>query len=92
MADKMIERLEAMVQRVNDIDAMLCEESIVSDVRKLTSLNKERASLNDAVEEYLAVMEDEKNPKISEENEIKEEKTKESFLKKIINNFKERNK
>ena len=53
MADKMIERLEAMVQRVNDIDSMLCEESIVSDVKKLTSLNKERASLQDAVEEYL---------------------------------------
>ena len=52
MADKMIERLEAMVQRVNDIDSMLCEESIVSDVKKLTSLNKERASLQDAVEEY----------------------------------------
>ena len=58
MADKMIERLEAMVQRVNDIDSMLCEESIVSDVKKLTSLNKERASLQDAVEEYLMYKKD----------------------------------
>lgn len=48
--------------------------------------------VKDAVEEYLAVIEDEKNPKISEENEIKEEKSKESFFKKIIKNFKERNK
>ena len=52
MADKMIERLEAMSQRVIDIDNMLCEESIVSDVKKLTALNKERASLTEAVEEY----------------------------------------
>ena len=52
MADKMIERLEAMSQRVIDIDSMLCEESIASDVKKLTALNKERASLTDAVEEY----------------------------------------
>lgn len=52
MADKMIERLEAMSQRLIDIDNLLCEESVVSDVKKLTSLNKERASLSEAVEEY----------------------------------------
>ena len=53
MADKMIERLEAIVHRVDDIDRMLCEDSIVSDVSKLTSLNKERASLAEVYEAYL---------------------------------------
>ena len=52
MADKMIERLEAMSQRVIDIDNLLCEEETASDVKKLTSLNKERASLIEAVEVY----------------------------------------
>ncbi len=53
MADKMIERLEAILVRVDDIDRMLCEDSIVSDVSKLTSLNKERAGLAEVYETYL---------------------------------------
>lgn len=53
MADKMLERLEAMRKRVEDIDRLLCDENIVSDVAKLTDLNKERASLIEPVEEYL---------------------------------------
>ena len=53
MADKMIERLEAIIHRVDDIDRMLCEDSIVSDVSKLTALNKERASLAEVYEAYL---------------------------------------
>ena len=53
MADKMIERLDAIINRVDDIDRMLCEDSIVSDVSKLTSLNKERASLAEVYEAYL---------------------------------------
>ena len=53
MADKMIERLEAIITRVDDIDRMLCEDSIVSDVSKLTSLNKERAGLAEVYEAYL---------------------------------------
>lgn len=53
MADKMIERLEAMSKRIDDIDRLLCDENIVSDVAKLTDLNKERASLIEPVEEYL---------------------------------------
>lgn len=66
MADKMIERLEAMVQRVNDIDNLLCDESVVSDVKKLTALNKERASLTDAVEVYLGYKKDIQDLKDSE--------------------------
>ena len=53
MADKMIERLDAIINRVDDIDRMLCEDSIVSDVSKLTSLNKERAGLAEVYEAYL---------------------------------------
>ena len=53
MADKMIERLEAIIHRVDDSDRMLCEDSIVSDVSKLTALNKERASLAEVYEAYL---------------------------------------
>lgn len=53
MADKMIERLEAILNRVDDIDKMLCEDSIVSDVSKLTALNKERAGLAEVYEAYL---------------------------------------
>ncbi len=66
MADKMIERLEAMVQRVNDIDNLLCDENVVSDVKKLTSLNKERASLIEAVDVYLAYKKDIQDLKDSE--------------------------
>ncbi len=50
--DKMIDRLEAMEKRLKDIDEMLCDEKTASDVAKLTSLNKERASLEDPVFEY----------------------------------------
>jgi peptide chain release factor 1 len=53
MEDKMIERLEAILVRVDDIDKLLCEDSIVSDVAKLTSLNKERANLSEPYEAYL---------------------------------------
>ena len=53
MADKMIERLEAILVRVDDIDKMLCEDSIVSDVSKLTALNKERAGLAEVYETYI---------------------------------------
>lgn len=48
----MIDRLEAMEKRLKDIDEMLCDEKTASDVAKLTSLNKERASLEDPVFEY----------------------------------------
>ena len=51
--DRMIDRLEAMVKRQHEIDELLCSEEIMQDVSKLTALNKERASLEEAVEQYL---------------------------------------
>ena len=53
MEDKMIERLEAILVRVDEIDKLLCEDEIVSDVKKLTALNKERASLSEVHDAYL---------------------------------------
>ncbi len=50
--DKMIERLDAMEKRLIEIDDLLCDENIASDIAKLTSLNKERASLEKPVEAY----------------------------------------
>ena len=51
--DKMIDRLEAMVKRISEIDELLCSNEIMSDVNKLTSLNKERKNLEEPVEKYL---------------------------------------
>ncbi len=50
--DKMIERLDAMEKRLNEIDALLCDENIASDISRLTSLNKERSNLEGPVIEY----------------------------------------
>ena len=50
--DKMIERLDVMEKRQNEIDELLADENVGSDIAKLTSLNKERAQLEEAVSEY----------------------------------------
>ena len=50
--DKMIERLSAMEKRLNEIDNLLCDENIASDIARLTSLNKERATLEAPVLEF----------------------------------------
>ena len=50
--DKMIERLEAMEKRLVEIDDLLCQDNIVSDIAKMTELNKERAALEEPVLEY----------------------------------------
>ncbi len=49
--DFMLERLETMKKRLEEIDKELTEGS--TDIKKLTSLSKERASLSDAVELYV---------------------------------------
>ncbi|MDD6302655.1 MAG: peptide chain release factor 1 [Bacillales bacterium] len=48
----MLDRLEAMLLRIEEIDRLLCEDEIVSDITKLTALNKERASLQEPVDAY----------------------------------------
>ena len=50
--DKMLERLEAMEKRLNEIDELLCDENVASDITRLTSLNKERSNLEDPVLAY----------------------------------------
>lgn len=51
--DKMIDRLDAMEKRLNEIDGLLCEDSVMSNISRLTALNKERSTLEEPVEKYL---------------------------------------
>ena len=44
----MFERLNKIENRYNEINKELTDPSIVSDVKKMTSLSKEQASLKDA--------------------------------------------
>lgn len=48
----MIERLDAMEKRLHEIDDLLCKDDIVSNIAKMTELNKERSSLEDPVSRY----------------------------------------
>ena len=50
--DKMIERLDSMEKRLKEIDDLLCQDDIVSNISKMTELNKERANLEEPVEKY----------------------------------------
>jgi peptide chain release factor 1 len=50
--DKMISRLEAMLARDAEIDKLLADPEIGSDVEKLTALSKEKASLEEPLEVY----------------------------------------
>jgi peptide chain release factor 1 len=52
MNPKTIEALEVMEKRLNKIDEELQKPEILSDVKKLTALNKERASLETKVEKF----------------------------------------
>lgn len=51
--DKMIERLEAMEKRLKEIDDLLCDENVTSNIVRLTTLNKERSTLDEPVQEYI---------------------------------------
>jgi peptide chain release factor 1 len=48
----MFERLDAIVERYNKLNAMLSDPEIVSDIKKLTELSKEQRSLEKIVEKY----------------------------------------
>ena len=52
MSDKMIERLEAMKKRYLEIDKMMEDENLVSDIKKYTALAKEQSSLKEVVDKY----------------------------------------
>ena len=67
--DKMIERLEAMKKRLVEIDDLLCQDDIVTNISKMTELNKERAALEEPVEkynEYCAILQDIEDSKLME--------------------------
>jgi peptide chain release factor 1 len=67
--DKMIERLEAMKRRLIEIDDLLCQDDIVTNISKMTELNKERATLEEPVEkynEYCAILQDIEDSKLME--------------------------
>lgn len=51
--DKMLDRLETMEKRLNEIDNLLMDENVGRDITRLTSLNKERATLETPVNEYI---------------------------------------
>ena len=65
----MIERLEAMERRLKEIDDALCRDDIVSDIERMTELNKERAGLEEPVakfSEYRKMISDIEDSKIME--------------------------
>ena len=48
----MIDRLEATVEKYNSLTEELSKPEVLSDVKKMTSLSKEQASLADIIEKY----------------------------------------
>ncbi|ATZ18486.1 peptide chain release factor 1 [Williamsoniiplasma somnilux] len=53
MNPKTLEALETMEKRLNQIDSDLQKEDVASNIKKLTDLNKERASLEDIVNKFI---------------------------------------
>lgn len=52
MNEKIIERLEAMKKRAEQIEDFLTSEEVIKDIKKLTALSKEQSQLQETVEEY----------------------------------------
>lgn len=55
--DAMLQRLEGMAQRYNEINDLLMDPDIVSKPKEMTRLSKEQASLKGAVDAYLKLKE-----------------------------------
>ncbi len=74
----MIDRLKLMAKRYDEITSLLSDPEIVSDVKKLTSLAKEQASLEEAVslfrekEKLESSIPDLRDMKKSDDQELKE--------------------
>lgn len=51
--DKMIERLDTMLSRYNELDEQMQKEEIISDIKEYTKLAKEKSNLEDSVNKYL---------------------------------------
>ena len=67
MSDKMIERLEAMKKRYQEIDKMMEDETLVQDIKRYTALAKEQASLKEVVDKYNEYLKEQDNIKDLEE-------------------------
>jgi peptide chain release factor 1 len=63
MEESMRQRLEATKKRFEEIDVELSNPDLGNDVAKLTSLSKERASLQEAYDGYIAYLKDEEELK-----------------------------
>ena len=69
----MIDRLEATLKRYNEIGEELSSPEIISDIKKMTLLSKERTSLEKTVEvykEYKKVLSDIEEAKDGAEVEV----------------------
>ncbi len=63
----MIDRLEATLEKYNSLTEELSKPEVLSDVKKMTSLSKEQASLADIIEKYKEYKKD-----VSDINDAKE--------------------
>ena len=84
----MINRLEAILKRYNEIKEELSSPEIVSDIRKMTELSKEQTRLEETVniyEEYKQVLED-----IETAKEMLKDKDMAEFAKEELSNLEER--
>ena len=80
----MIDRLEATLKRYNEIGEELASPEIISDIKKMTLLSKERTGLEKTVEvykEYKKVLED-----IEEAKELLKDKDMAEFAKEELTN------
>ena len=84
----MIDRLEATLKRYNEIGEELASPEIISDIKKMTLLSKERTGLEKTVEvykEYKKVLDD-----IEEAKELLKDKDMANFAKEELTNAEEK--
>ena len=84
----MIDRLEATLKRYNEIGEELASPEIISDIKKMTLLSKERTGLEKTVEvykEYKKVLDD-----IEEAKELLKDKDMADFAKEELTNAEEK--
>jgi len=48
----MLERLEQILNRYNEIDSLMVSPEVISDIKKMTELSKEQSSIRETVETY----------------------------------------
>lgn len=53
MEEKLLQRLEATVIRLQEVDRLLMDESTMKDMKKFRNLSKERANIGPVVEKFL---------------------------------------